>query len=109
VVVFKRKDIGDYVFTRGNSPVQPHYPGMGRGLVRSLSALVRGASHYIRVCRTPESGLSQVVGNSVVGPPKATLPEDTWVSPSVALELRSTEVDSQGLPGMYTPQGRHTY
>jgi hypothetical protein len=24
----------------------------------------------------------------------------------VALELRSAEVDGQGLPGMYTPQGR---
>jgi hypothetical protein len=30
---------------------------------------VRGASHYIRVCRTLESRLSQVVGNSVAGPP----------------------------------------
>jgi hypothetical protein len=49
--------------------VQPHYPGMGRGLVRSLTALVWGASYYIRVCRTPESGLSQVVGNSVAGLP----------------------------------------
>jgi hypothetical protein len=39
-----------------------HYPGMGRGLVRSLFTLVRGASHYIRVCRTPESGLSQEYG-----------------------------------------------
>jgi hypothetical protein len=51
-----------------NLPVQPHYPGMGRGIVQSLSTLVRGASHYIRVCRTTESGLSQVVGNSVAGP-----------------------------------------
>jgi hypothetical protein len=82
---------------------------MGRGLVRSLSALVRGASHYIRVCRTPESGLSQEVGNNVASPPKATRQEDTWVSPTVALELRSMEVDGQGLPGMYTPLGRHPY
>jgi hypothetical protein len=42
---------------------------MGRGLARSLFALVRGESYYIRVCRTPESELSQVVGNSVEIPP----------------------------------------
>jgi hypothetical protein len=42
---------------------------MGRGLARSLFALVWGASHYISVCRTLESGLSQVVGNSVAGLP----------------------------------------
>jgi hypothetical protein len=41
----------------------------GTGLARSLFALVREASHYIRVCRTPESGLSQVVGNSVADSP----------------------------------------
>jgi hypothetical protein len=52
-----------------NYPVQPHYPGMGWGLVQSLSILVRGASYYIRVCMTPEFGLSQVVGNSIAGPP----------------------------------------
>jgi hypothetical protein len=46
-----------------------NYPGVGRGLVQSLPALVQGASHYIRVCRTLESGLSQVVGNSVAAPP----------------------------------------
>jgi hypothetical protein len=32
VVVLKEKDIGDYVLTRVNYSVQPHYPGMGRGL-----------------------------------------------------------------------------
>jgi hypothetical protein len=42
-----------------NQFVQPHYPGMGWGFVRSLSALVQGASYYIRVCRTPESRLPQ--------------------------------------------------
>jgi hypothetical protein len=57
-----------FVVARSNYPVQPHYPGVGWGLVWSLSVLVRGASYYIRVCRTPESGLSQVVGNSVAGP-----------------------------------------
>jgi hypothetical protein len=30
---FLRKDIGDYVLTQGNKIVQPHYPGMGRGLI----------------------------------------------------------------------------
>jgi hypothetical protein len=30
-------------------------------------------------------------------------------SPAVALELRSMEVDGQGLPGRFTPQGRHPY
>jgi hypothetical protein len=46
-----------------------HITRYGTGLVWSLSVLVRGASYYIRVCRTPESGLSQVVGNSVAGLP----------------------------------------
>jgi hypothetical protein len=47
---------------RNNLPVQPHYPGMGRGLIRSLFALVQEASHYIRVCRTLESRLPQEYG-----------------------------------------------
>jgi hypothetical protein len=68
--------------------MQPHYPGMGRGLARSLFALVWGASHYIRVCRTPESGLSQVVGNSVAGPPIGYLSGRHLGSPAVAPELR---------------------
>jgi hypothetical protein len=58
-----------FVVAQNNYPVQPHYPGMGWGLVRSLSVLVRGASYYIRVCRIPESKLLQVVGNSLAGPP----------------------------------------
>jgi hypothetical protein len=91
------------VFAKPIISVQPHYPGMGWGLAWSLSALVREASHYIRVCRAPESGLSQVVGNSVAGPPVGYPPERHLGSPSVALELCSTEVDGQGLPGMYTP------
>jgi hypothetical protein len=52
-----KKDIGDYVFTRVTRATT--LPGMGRGLVRSSSALLRGALHYIRVCRNLESGLSQ--------------------------------------------------
>jgi hypothetical protein len=69
-VVFKKKRHWCFfVVARNNYPVQPHYPGMGRGLVQSLSVLGWGASYYIRVCRTPESGLSQVVGNWVTGPP----------------------------------------
>jgi hypothetical protein len=58
-----------FVVARSNYPMQPHYPGVGWGLVWSLPVLVRGASYYIRVRRTPESRLSQVVGNSVAGPP----------------------------------------
>jgi hypothetical protein len=61
-LVVLKKDIGDYVFTWGNYPMQPHYPGMGRGLVRSLSAFVQEASHYMRVCRTPESWVPQGYG-----------------------------------------------
>jgi hypothetical protein len=90
------------VFAKQISPVQPHYPGMGRGLARSLSALVRGTSNYIRVCRTPESGLSEVVGNSVAGPPIGYPPGRHYGSPAVALELRlNVEVDCQGVPGRY--------
>jgi hypothetical protein len=51
---FKRKYIGDYVLTRGNYSVQPHYPGMGRGLARSLFTLVRGASHLYKGSWHPE-------------------------------------------------------
>jgi hypothetical protein len=57
------------VVAQNNYLVQSHYPGMGWGLVWSLPVLVRGASYYIRVYRTPESGLLQVVGNSVAVPP----------------------------------------
>jgi hypothetical protein len=53
---FKRKDIGDYVLTRGNYSVQPHYPGMGRGLARSLFTLVRGASQLYKGSWCPKSG-----------------------------------------------------
>jgi hypothetical protein len=44
------------------------YPGMGQGLARSLFILLRESHNYIRVRSTLESGLSQVVGNSVAGP-----------------------------------------
>jgi hypothetical protein len=37
------------VFAKPITPMQPHYPGMGRGLVQSLSALVWGVSYYISV------------------------------------------------------------
>jgi hypothetical protein len=37
------------------------------------------------------------------GPSGFIRPEDTWVSPAVALELHSAEVDGQGLSRMYTP------
>jgi hypothetical protein len=87
VVLLKEKDIGDYVLTRVNYSVQPHYPGMGRGLAQSLFVLVRGASHYIWVCRTPKSELSQVVGNSVADPPIGYPFRRHLGSPAVALEL----------------------
>jgi hypothetical protein len=70
-------------------PRQPHYPGMGWGLVQSLSTLVQGALYYIRVCRTPESELSQVVGNSVAGPPIGYPSGRHLGSSTVAPELRS--------------------
>jgi hypothetical protein len=70
------------------------YPGMGRGLAHSLFILVRESHNYIRVHGTPESGLSQVVGNSVAGPPIGYPPGRHYGSPDVALELRSNvEVD----------------
>jgi hypothetical protein len=50
---------------------------------------VPGASHYIRVCRTLESGLSQVVGNSIAGPPIGYPPGRHLGSPAVASELCS--------------------
>jgi hypothetical protein len=49
------------------NPSNHDYPGMGRGLARSLFILVPESHNYIRVRDTPESGLSQVVGNSVEG------------------------------------------
>jgi hypothetical protein len=70
---------------------------------------VRGASHYIRVCRTPESGLLLVCGNSKSGSFGIYPVRRHLGSPAVALELRSTEVDGQGLPRKFTPQvGTHT-
>jgi hypothetical protein len=75
---------------------------MGRGLARSSFILVRESHNYIRVRGTPESGLSQVVGNSVAGPPISYPPGRHYGSPDVALELRSNvEVDCQGVPGRY--------
>jgi hypothetical protein len=67
------------------NPCNHDYPGMGRGLARSLFILVRESHNYIRVCGTPESGLSQVVGNSVAGPPMGYPPERHYGSPDVAL------------------------
>jgi hypothetical protein len=57
--------------------VQPHYPGMGRGLARSLFILVRESHNYIRVRGTPESGLLRL-GNSELGSSEGFIrPEDT--------------------------------
>jgi hypothetical protein len=77
------------------NPCNHDYPGMGRGLARSLFILVWESHNYIRVHGTPESGLSQVVGNSVAGRPIGYPPGRHYGSPDVALELR------QGVPGRY--------
>jgi hypothetical protein len=66
-----------------------HITRYGTGSVWSLCALVRGASYYIRVCRTPESGLSQVVDNSVAGPPIGYPSGRHLGSPAVAPEWHS--------------------
>jgi hypothetical protein len=60
--------------------MQPHYPGMGRGLVRSISALVRGVSYYIRVrgsleiwCAIAQNpGCPRAWGNTYHGISRAT-------------------------------------
>jgi hypothetical protein len=84
------------------NPCNHDYPGMGRGLARSLSILVWESHNYIRVCGTPESGLSQVVGNSVAGPLIGYPPRRNYGSPDVALELCSNmKVDCQGVSGRY--------
>jgi hypothetical protein len=44
------------------NPCNHDYPGMGRGLARSLFILVWESHNYIRVSGTPESGLLQVSG-----------------------------------------------
>jgi hypothetical protein len=78
------------------NPCNHDYPGMGRGLARSLFTLVRKSHNYKRVRSTPESGLSQVVGNSIAGPPIGYPPGRHYGSPDVALGLRSNvEVDCQ--------------
>jgi hypothetical protein len=84
------------------NPCNHDYPGIGRDLARSLFILVRESHNYIRVRGTLESGLSQVVGNSVAGPPIGYPPGRHYGSPDMALELRSNvEVDCQGVPGRY--------
>jgi hypothetical protein len=90
--------------------VQPYYPGVERGLARSLFALVRGVSYYIRVRGTLEIG-TRYPGIWVDPEHGATHittypepPEDTWVLPpwrqSYALEEvlpgHVGEVDSIG-------------
>jgi hypothetical protein len=90
------------VFARPINPCNHDYLGMGRVLARSLFILVWESHNYIRVRGTPESGLSQVVGNSVAGSPIGYPPGRHYGSPDVALELRSNvEVDCQGVPGRY--------
>jgi hypothetical protein len=84
--------------------MQPHYASMGWGLARCLSALVRGASHYIRV-----PGCCKIMGNSEMGSLGIYPVGRHLGSPVVALELQSMEVGYQGLPGRLTPHGRHPY
>jgi hypothetical protein len=53
-------------------------PRYGTRLSPNLAFLVRGASHYIRVCRTLEFGLTPNEGQHVTTA-YPELPEDTWV------------------------------
>jgi hypothetical protein len=64
-------------------------PRYGMGLSLKFICFSAGASYYIRVCRTLESGLSQVVGNSVAGPPIGYPSGRHLGSLAVALELHS--------------------
>jgi hypothetical protein len=64
-------------------------PRYGTGLSPKFICFSVGASYYIRVCRTLESGLSQMVGNSVAGSPIGYPSERHLGSPAVAPELRS--------------------
>jgi hypothetical protein len=74
---------------------------MGWGLVKSLSALVRGVSYYIRVRGaqkvvrdTQESGLTPIGGQYITTAyPKP--PEDTWV----LLPWRRSYALQEVLPG----------
>jgi hypothetical protein len=43
---FKKKTL--HLFTKPISPMQPHYPKMGRGLVRSLFILVWSTSQLYK-------------------------------------------------------------
>jgi hypothetical protein len=83
--------------------MQPHYPGMGRGLVRSLSTLVRGASQLYKGLYDPGIQVDAKRGSThITAYPEPS--EDTWVLPlwhrSYTLEEvlpgRAEEVDSTG-------------
>jgi hypothetical protein len=63
---------------------------MGRGLAQCLFALVRGSLQLYKGRQTPESGLSQMVGNSVAGPPIGYPSGRHLGSPAMALELHSS-------------------
>jgi hypothetical protein len=47
------------------NPCNHDYPGMGWGLARSLFILVWEFHNYIRVCGTPESGLTPIEGQHI--------------------------------------------
>jgi hypothetical protein len=48
---------------RAINPCNHNYPGMGRGLARSLFILVQESHNYIRVCGTSEYGLLRLGNN----------------------------------------------
>jgi hypothetical protein len=107
---FLRKDIGDYVFTRGNLIRATTLPLYGIGLSSKFICLSAGSLALYKGLQDPGIRVATKSLAIVNWYPLGFIrPEDTWVSPAGALELRSTEVDGQGLPGMYTPQGRRPY
>jgi hypothetical protein len=74
-------------------------PRYGMGPSPKLNYFSAGSLVLYKGRRAPESGLSQEVCNSVVGPPLGYLSGRHLGSPAVALELHSLEVGFQGLPG----------
>jgi hypothetical protein len=107
---FLRKDIGDYVFTWGNLIRATTLPRYGTGLSSKFICLSAGSLALYKGLQDPGIQIATKSWAIVNRYPLGFIrPEDTWASPAVALELCSVEVDSQGLPGMYTPQGRCPY
>jgi hypothetical protein len=85
-------------------------PWYGTGLSRKFICLSAGSLSLYKGLEDPGIRVVTSGGQQCNGPANRLPVRKTLVfSPAVALELRSTEVDGQGLPGMYTPQGRRPY